>query len=121
MRRLPPYIVELCRQLRKGSTSAEELLWRCLRRKQLSGFKFRRQHPIHRYIVDLCCPDAKLIIELDGAIHDDREQAVYDHDREEYLTMLGYRVLRFQNAEVIDRTEAVLRKILDTLTPTPLP
>ena len=120
MRRLPPYIIGLCRRLRKEPTSAEELLWRCLKRKQLSGFKFRRQHAIHRYIADFCCPEARLIIDLDGSIHDDHDQVVYDRERDEYLAALGYRILRFRNSEVIDHTETVLRKILDTFTPTPL-
>ena len=121
MTRLPAYIIELCRRLRRESTSAEQLLWHCLRRKQLSGFKFRRQHPIHRYIADFCCPEARLIIELDGSVHDDGDQAVYDRERDEYLATRGYRILRFKNTEVINQTEVVLQTILDTLTPNPSP
>jgi hypothetical protein len=57
------------RALRRGTTDAERALWSRLRRRQLGGFRFRRQHPIDRYIADFVCPEARLIIELDGAHH----------------------------------------------------
>ena len=118
MSRIPPYIVSLCRQLRRDSTNAEELLWSCLRRKQLGGFKFRRQHPIRRYIADFCCIEAGLVVEIDGPVHAGRHQRIYDQRRDQELALLGYRVVRFGVEEVIGRTEQVLWEILNAITAT---
>ena len=83
------------RRLRRGQTLAEEKLWAIVRGRRLDGFKFRRQVPIDRYFADFVCRDANLIVELDGASHDERE----DHDarRTEVLERCGFRVLRFDN------------------------
>src|SRR3989344_548172 len=82
------------RRLRNKSTKAEVLLWHYLKDKQL-GNKFRRQHSIGNFIVDFYCPKTKLIVEIDGSQHQENER--YDAKRTEYLTNLGYRVLRFWN------------------------
>jgi very-short-patch-repair endonuclease len=84
------------RQLRRELTPAEQRLWGYLRRAQLAGFEFRRQHPVDRFIVDFFCPAAKLVIEVDGDSH--AEQAEYDCERTQWLNQQkGYRVLRVAN------------------------
>ncbi len=87
------------RRLRSGQTPAEEKLWAIVRGRRLDGFKFRRQAPIDRYFADLACWDAKLVIELDGPSHEDRE--LHDLARTEVLERFGYRVLRFDNDVVL--------------------
>lgn len=119
MGKLPPYMIALCRELRKNQTDAEALLWACLRRKQFGGFKFRRQHPIRRYVADFCCIEEKLIIELDGEVHNDADRHDYDRRRDNELRSRGFRVMRFRNEAVLEQTENVLRKILSALTPNP--
>ncbi|GAB3344703.1 endonuclease domain-containing protein [Lysobacter tyrosinilyticus] len=97
------------RELRSNATDAEKVLWRALRGKQLEGFRFRRQVPIAGFIADFLCPQARLIIELDGGQH--AEQGGYDAARTTKLAGFGYRVLRYWNNDVLARTEAVLEDI----------
>jgi len=120
MTRLPPYMIRLCRELRQRSTNAEELLWQCLRRKQLNGLKFRREHPIGRYISDFCCTEASLIIEIDGSIHTESLQSSYDEARDRELELRGYRVLRLRNDEVLAQPEQALTKIAAAVSPLPV-
>ena len=87
------------RRLRRGQTVAEEKLWTIVRGRRLDGFKFRRQVPIDRYFADFACWDAKLVVELDGPTHEDRE--LHDLVRTEVLERHGYRVLRFYNDVVL--------------------
>ncbi|HWW27671.1 MAG TPA: DUF559 domain-containing protein [Caulobacter sp.] len=87
------------RRLRRGQTLAEEKLWSIVRGRRLAGFKFRRQVPIDRYFADFACWDAKLVVELDGPSHEDRE--LHDLRRTEVLERCGYRVLRFNNEVVL--------------------
>jgi len=103
--------VRKARELRSGMTDAEQLLWYHLRGRRLSGWKFRRQHEIDRYIVDFVCADASLIVELDGGQH--VEQVNEDTYRTQRLENLGFRVLRFWNDDVLTNTEAVLEVILE--------
>ena len=100
--------------LRKNQTSTEAILWQYLRRKEL-GEKFVRQHGIENYIVDFCCRRKKLIVEIDGSIHDKSEAKENDEKRTEYLEHLGYKIIRFKNEEVLDETEKVLEKIKASL------
>jgi len=109
MRRLPPYLVELCRAMRREPTPPEAWLWACLRGRHLAGAKFRRQRPLGRYIADFCCDEAKLVIELDGAVH--ANQGEYDSQRDQYLVAAGYQVLRIRNAELTGDPEGVLAGI----------
>jgi very-short-patch-repair endonuclease len=97
------------RQLRREMTPAEQQLWNGLRGWRLG--KFRRQHPIHQFILDFYCPAALLCIELDGGVHDDPDQQQRDQTRTEALNALGIRVLRFRNDQVLSDTRAVLRQI----------
>ncbi len=88
-------------------------LWSRIRRKQLEGFRFRRQHPLGRYIVDFFCPEARLIIEVDGGQHG--VENVRDAIRTEWLEKRGYRVIRLWNKDVLAQTEDVLASILAAL------
>jgi very-short-patch-repair endonuclease len=99
------------RMLRKESTPYERRLWRGLRSKQLAGFRFRRQHPVDRYIVDFACLESRLIIELDGQHHDVARDAV----RDAYLQIQGFEILRFTNADVTRNLQGVLETILSRL------
>ncbi len=85
-----------------------------LRARQLNGVKFRRQHPIGRYIVDFCCPERRVVVELDGGHHASQIQA--DQRRTEFLVQLGYRVLRFWDHEVLTNPDAVLEQIAEAVT-----
>jgi very-short-patch-repair endonuclease len=102
-------IQEAARSLRRGMTPAERVLWCYLRRKQQDGARFRRQHPIGRFIVDFYCAEHRLIVEVDGEIH--AKQAGYDKARTELLEAQGYRILRFTNQEVCQQTLSVLAAI----------
>lgn len=87
------------RRLRRNQTLAEEKLWAIVRGRRLNGLKFRRQVPIERYFADFACRDAKLVVELDGPSHGDRE--LHHVARTEVLERCGFRVLRFDNDVVL--------------------
>ncbi len=110
--------------LRKSLTDTERWLWQHLRNRELSGWKFRRQHPIGPFIVDFVCIKRKLIIEVDGSQHVSRLQL--DAKRSKYLKERGYRILRFWDNEVLREGNSVLEVILSCLVediphPDPLP
>ncbi len=110
---LPETILVNCRKLRGTQTKPEQMLWACLRSRQLFGVKFRRQHPIGKYIVDFFCMEYKLAIELDGWTHDYRPS--YDADRQKYIENQGFSVVRFANQDVLDGLEDVLMTIASYL------
>lgn len=97
------------RGLRNNCTDAERVLWRYLRKSQLEGVKFRRQHPLEVYIVDFVSLDKRLVVEIDGGQH--AENVEYDERRDECLRPNGFVVLRFWNNEVIENIEGVLEVI----------
>ena len=99
------------RELRQELTQAEKILWPELRNRKLNGLKFRRQHPIDKFVLDFYCHERKLAIELDGSIHDVKLNKEYDEARTAMLGGLGIYTLRFRNNEVINNIESVLRKI----------
>jgi len=103
------------RLLRKSMTRAEKVLWEKLRRKQLEGIRFRRQHPINIFIVDFYCHQANLVIEIDGGIHNETDQLERDENRTCELENFGLKVIRFTNEEVINQTEKVLIEIMQEL------
>ena len=90
-------------------SGAEQALWHLLRGRQISGLKFRRQHPFGDYILDFVCLENKLVIEVDGGQHG--YQAGYDENRTQELRAAGFCVLRFWNTEVLKETESVREKI----------
>jgi very-short-patch-repair endonuclease len=96
------------RAMRGAPTDSELRLWRLLRDRRLSGFKFRRQVPVGPYIVDFLCVGAKLIVEADGSQH---AESVRDNVRDAYLANQGWKVLRFWNNEVLQNREGVLETI----------
>jgi 1-hydroxy-2-methyl-2-(E)-butenyl 4-diphosphate synthase len=102
-------------QNRSHSTEAEDVLWDIIKSKQLEGYKFRRQHIIDRYIVDFVCLKHKLVIEVDGLIHQLPENIESDKQRTERLHELGFNVIRFTNDEVLCQTEKVTGGILSNL------
>ena len=110
-RKLRDQLIEQARQMRAEPTPAEAHLWKKLRKRQVGGFKFRRQHIIHTFIVDFYCPEARLVIEIDGPVH--RKQVEYDRERKINLKEMGYRVLRFCNENVFGETELVIADIYD--------
>jgi len=105
--------IERSRRLRRDATRAEKRLWSALRDRQLGDAKFRRQHPLGRYIVDFFCLECALVIELDGGQHAKQRQA--DEARDAWLASQGYRVLRFWNHDVLTNTEGVLLSIEQAL------
>ena len=115
MQRLSPNTKTNARNLRKNMTDVERLLWSKIRGRQLRGFRFRRQHPIGRYIVDFVCIELKLIVEMDGGQHGDQQQ--YDMNRTQWLQTKGYKVIRFWNNDVIDDLEGVMQAIYNHLPP----
>ncbi|MEK6725765.1 MAG: DUF559 domain-containing protein [Deltaproteobacteria bacterium] len=122
---VPAPLLEAARNMRKGMTDAKQLLWFCLRRKQIGGFRFRRQHPFERFALDFYCCEAKLAMELDGGHHNEVGVHARDNERTAILEHHGIKVIRFWNNEVFRNMEGVLQTIYDTLlertTKNPLP
>jgi adenine-specific DNA-methyltransferase len=106
-------VLNYARNLRQNLTDAECLLWSRLRRRQLAGFKFRRQHMIGPYICDFVCSEGALVVELDGSQHLDA--AAYDARRGDFLRSKGFRVLRFWSGHVLGETESVIETIVEAL------
>jgi len=103
------------RQLRKGATQHERLLWRHLRNRQLQGWKFRRQHPVDRYIIDFYCSEARLAIELDGGGHNFANRESLDQERTRFLASKNILVLRFWNYLINRELRSALETIWSTL------
>ncbi len=114
-------LIEQARLLRQEATTAEAFLWELLRNRQLLGAKFRRQYPMARFIADFFCHEASLVIEVDGAVHQEPTQRERDQARDEIIRQYGCRVLRFTNREVLEKAEYVLETIAQALTPPPAP
>lgn len=105
-------LIKLSRKLRQGMTEAEKKIWYVLQKKNIKGYKFRRQAPIGTYIVDFVCFQKKLIVEIDGGQHADSST---DKIRDEWLRGEGFIVLRFWNNEALQNTEGVVSRILEYL------
>ncbi|MEO8609058.1 MAG: endonuclease domain-containing protein [Chloroflexota bacterium] len=106
-------IKPLARQMRHIPTPAENALWQRLRRKGVAEVGFRRQHPIDRVIVDFYCHEARLVVEVDGSIHEYTQEE--DALRQEFIESLGLRVIRFSNANVLQHLEGVLMVIAEVV------
>jgi very-short-patch-repair endonuclease len=113
------------RQLRRAMTDAEKALWKHIRHEFAgAGTHFRKQVAIGHYVADFCCLSRRLIVELDGAIHESASARTYDGARDEALRAGGFRILRFSNSEVALDLGFVLNRIASALaasTPTPGP
>lgn len=103
-------IFGFAKQLRKEMTGTEKILWKHLK-AGIQNLKFRRPHPIGLYVTDFFCHKLKLIIEVDGSIHDLEEIKIYDEEREKYFINLGYKIIRFTNKQVQNEMEFVLAEI----------
>jgi very-short-patch-repair endonuclease len=111
MERYDPKLKHPSRKLRNKSTEAEILLWSKIRLRQLNGLLFYRQKPLGGYIADFYCPKAKLVIEVDGGQHYEKNAKEYDQIRDEILKNMGLTVLRFTNVDVMDNIDGVIEVI----------
>jgi very-short-patch-repair endonuclease len=105
---------EISKKLRHRPTEAERCLWKRLRLKHL-GYVFHRQKPIGGYIADFYCPEAKIVIEIDGDYHSSTETADNDRVRDEIMHNLGMTILRIPNSEILNDTDRVISKIMQML------
>jgi very-short-patch-repair endonuclease len=103
----------LVRKMRKEPTDSENVLWQELRGHKLNRLKFRRQHSIDKFVVDFYCREKKLIIEVDGDVHDFQKEN--DIIRQEFLEEIGYAVLRIKNEDIINDLKKVLEKIKSSI------
>jgi len=106
-----PEIFLRAAELRRNMTGAEKFLWEELRNKRLSGLTFRRQHPINQFIADFFCHKAKLVIEIDGSIHDIDEYKIKDKGREDEFEKFGIKTIRFTNEDVFQN----MRKVIEII------
>jgi very-short-patch-repair endonuclease len=106
---------ERARALRKSMSDAERKLWRGLRARRIDGARFRRQHPIGRYIVDFVCLEQRLVVEVDGGQHTEDEHIAADARRDRWLESEGYRVMRVSTTDVYNNVDGVLDTIWATL------
>ena len=111
------WLIRTAKRFRKDATEAERLLWRRLRRKQLEGYKFRRQQAIGRYVVDFVCLEKSLIIEVDGGQH--AIERAKDIEREKWLRERGFRIVRFWNNDVLKNPDGVVERIVEEINNTP--
>jgi len=103
------------RTLRRNMTDAERLIWSKIRRKQIGDLQFYRQKNIGHYVVDFYCPKGKLIVEIDGGQHYERNGMKKDRERDRYLHNLGFAVLRFSDIDVLKNIDGVVERIHEHL------
>jgi very-short-patch-repair endonuclease len=111
-----PSTLRVAGMLRKGMTLSEKILWKKLKDRKIFTTKFRRQHAIEIFIVDFYCHEYKLVIEVDGEIHNDTIQNEHDFNRTGELNRFGIRVLRFTNDQILYDIDSVLAKIQEVIT-----
>ena len=104
--------VPAARRLRRPMTPTEALVWEHLRDRKFHGLKFRRQHPIGPYVADFFCAELGLVLEIDGAVHNDPEQQIRDRERTLFLQGLGCEVVRISNSQVESNPEQALTQAL---------
>jgi len=106
-----PHIFEKAKMLRNNMTIAKSILWEHLKGKQIQNFRFRAQHPIDIFIADFYCHPLKLVLEVDGDIHENKDQKEYDIGREAELNYLGIVVIRFTNDQILNNLPQVIAEI----------
>jgi type I restriction enzyme M protein len=111
--------LQLARELRQNATPAETIAWEFFRDRRFLGLKFRRQHQIGDYVVDFYCDEKKLVVELDGPVHDTEARRPIDHKRDAYLQSLGLKLLRIPNSQLLESTEDALFEIARATAPSP--
>ena len=109
--KIDPQLLEFAKSMRHTATDAEYLMWQVLRAKHFINLKFRRQHVIQPYIVDFYCHEIGLVIELDGSQHGTGDAIEYDTERTKFLEVLGLKVVRYRNHDVLGRTDVVLEDL----------
>lgn len=109
------HLKELRRSLRARMSSSEAALWNALREPEFTQWKFRRQHSIGEYILDFYCPQQRLVIELDGAVHQNPTKSANDQERDALLNSYHIRVLRFRNDQILHALPSVLTEIREAL------
>jgi very-short-patch-repair endonuclease len=110
-------LVGIRNELRAKLTPAEAFLWKQSSSRKLEDRRFTRQHSISKYVVDFYCAAERLIVELDGEIHNNPAAEDYDDERTAYFDNMGYKVIRFENKMVFDHLESVLREMKDNFRP----
>jgi len=113
--KVPDYVKEISKELRKNQTTSEEFLWDILRNRKLNNLKFRRQHPFWRYIADFYCDEINLVIELDWKVHENQKE--YDELRDEIISKYWVKIIRIKNEELIDNLDSVILKIINSPSP----
>ncbi|MFH1159440.1 MAG: endonuclease domain-containing protein [bacterium] len=108
-------IFRRAKELRENMTSAEKVLWSKINSGKMQGFRFKPQHPIDRFIVDFYCHKARLVIEIDGEVHNQEDQIERDQGRSAELEEYGLTVLRFSNQDILENIEDVLKTIHQSL------
>jgi very-short-patch-repair endonuclease len=108
-------LFSLASHMRMNPTEAERVMWKILRRFRRSGFPFRRQHPIEFYIADFYCHKLRLVIEVDGEIHTDKDIQNHDESRTGELERFGIKVLRFTNNQILNDGNLVAEEIISTI------
>lgn len=103
------------RELRNNQTPAEKILWSKISKNQILGLRFLRQYSVGPYILDFYCPKIRFGIELDGNLHKERENEIYDQDREKFLKNLDIEIIRFWNDEILNNLVGTLDKIQDKI------
>ena len=111
--RATPEIINNARMLRENMTASEKLLWERLKTKQICGVRFRRQHPIFIFIADFYCHEARLVVEIDGEIHN--QQIEYDDGRSAEMEKFFIKIIRFTNYEVENKIDEVIENITNTV------
>ncbi|MBQ8458640.1 endonuclease domain-containing protein [bacterium] len=111
--------IEKSRYLRKNMTIQERKLWNIIRNRQFFNYRFRRQFPIGSYIVDFVCREKKIIIEIDGGQHNEKNNINYDIKRSEYLALEGFKVVRFWNNDIDNNIDGVYEKLKEIFEITP--
>jgi very-short-patch-repair endonuclease len=104
-----PQKIQRAKELRQQQTTSEAYLWHNLRGNRLDGFHFRRQHVIDGFIVDFYCHQIRLVVEIDGPIHEFQQE--YDREREHILRQHGLHLIRFTDEEVMEDMDGVLKKL----------
>jgi len=115
MREEEKHTIRHARRLRRTMTRAEVILWQSLRKRQLAGYRFRRQVPIGPYVTDFACLDPRLVIEVDGATHSEEDEVAYDERRTRFLQQKGWHVYRVWNTDIYENLGGVLDAILHQL------
>ena len=112
-------LLDRAREMRQRPTPAEDFAWELFRDRRFLGLKFRRQHQIGNYIVDFYCHEKRLVVELDGPVHESDERRTTDRNRDAFLKSLGLTVVRIRNKRLLLHTREALNEIANAINPSP--